>query len=418
MMDYILELVDLVEDIKAEDEDLEEEEGGDDYYDDDDDDDEEEQEEEDKEVEDDKEDEQEEDEEEEAEREQSGFTLLSGPMLKLSEALFQLSMMFWTHQDPAGDMTSSILVHFTAVLGIHRHSLAYRSAYNSTSGLAYLMWIGRLLFLEYALPLCPYTTLPISWPARNTYPCQRERLEAIRTKYLLRGSQGPFGEIVELKAYAKSIVRQEGGPSNLSWAPDGLSFTVGNNKKVRLFDFCTVHHTALTQVKEQVNEMMLGWEPTVDLLAVRDDLTCRIPGWSFLDHKENNLTFGYKALSRQAWVSSFSGNPLASSGHWRPDTCSAYLKAGTRLAKSIFAAFHLAASLPGRGTEIGSIRFCNTKLAIRHIFIREGRILVIISYNKSRASNNHAFYIVRYLPPGLDLSVFKYLVYIRPFSTF
>jgi hypothetical protein len=90
------------------------------------------------------------------EREQSGYTLPSGPMLKLSEALFQLSMMFWTYQDPAGEMATSILVHFTAVLGIHRHSLAYRSAYNSTSGFARLTWIGRLLFLEYALPLHAY----------------------------------------------------------------------------------------------------------------------------------------------------------------------------------------------------------------------------------------------------------------------
>ena len=43
---------------------------------------------------------------EEEEREHPSFTLLSGPSLKLSEALFQLSMVFWTYQDPAGDITS------------------------------------------------------------------------------------------------------------------------------------------------------------------------------------------------------------------------------------------------------------------------------------------------------------------------
>lgn len=97
-------------------------------------------------------------------------------------------MMVWTYQDLAGDITSSILIHFTAVLGIHPHSLAYRSAYNSTSGFARLMWIGRLLFLEYALPLHAYATLPFPWPARHTFSPQFERLEAIRTKYLLRVS--------------------------------------------------------------------------------------------------------------------------------------------------------------------------------------------------------------------------------------
>lgn len=70
------------------------------------------------------------------------FTLPSGSWLELSEALLQLSMMFWTHRDPAGDMSFSVLIHFTAVIGIQRHSLAYHSAYNSTSGLARLIWVG------------------------------------------------------------------------------------------------------------------------------------------------------------------------------------------------------------------------------------------------------------------------------------
>jgi hypothetical protein len=155
-------------------------------------------------------------EDEEEEIEESSFTLPSGSRLELSETLFQLLMMFWTYQDPAGDMASSALIHFTAVLGVHRRSLAYRLAYNSTSEFVSLMWIGQLLFLEYALPLHTYATLPIRWPARSAYPSQADRLDALRTKYLLQGSQSPFGEIIELRAYANSLIRQEGAASNLS----------------------------------------------------------------------------------------------------------------------------------------------------------------------------------------------------------
>jgi hypothetical protein len=415
MMNYILSLLEeediVFEKEKKEDDEEEDDEEDDDEEDDDEEDDDEEDDEE-------NDDEEDYDDEGEEDEEESNFTLPSGSDLELSEALFQLSMMFWTHQDSAGDMTSSVLVHFIAVLGVHRHSLAYKTAYNSTPELSRFVWIGRLLFLEYALPLHAYTTLALPWPARDTYQSQIDRFEVIRTKYLLRGSLCPLGELIELRAFAKSIIKKEGGLSNLSWAPDGQSFTIGDNKKIRLLDFCTIHHRALTQVTEQVNKMMLGWDQTVDLAAIRDDLTCRTPGWSFLNHEENNLTFKYKALSRRAWASSFADKPFTKAGHWLSEACTAYLKAGTELASNIFAAFHLTASLPGRGTEIGSIRLLNTKLAIRHIFVREGRILIIISYNKSRASNNHAFYIVRYLPPGLDLSVFKYLVYIRPFLNF
>ncbi|KAJ4217439.1 hypothetical protein NW757_014639 [Fusarium falciforme] len=287
---------------------------------------------------------------------------------------------------PSWVMASSALIDFTAVMGIHPRSLAYRSAYYSTPGFAALVWIGRLFFLEYSLPLYSYTTLVQIWPARDTYPSQPERLEAIRTKYMLRGCHSPLGEILELKAFGKSIIKQEGSTGNLTWAQDGRSFTIGNDKVVELSDFCVTYHAAITRVQERVGEMMLGWKPA--------------------------------AMARRAWSSSFRGQALAKSGHWLPGSCQAYLEAGDELTTMIFAAFHLTTGLPGRGTEVASIRLRNTKLAIRNLFIREGQVLIIISYNKARASNNYAFYTVRYLPNSLGLYVFVYLAYIRPFLDF
>jgi hypothetical protein len=119
-------------------------------------------------------------------------TLPTGQDLQLSEALFQLSMIFWTLQCRTGNIAASMLVHFTAVRSIHRHSLAYKSAHNYTPDLSKLVWIGRLLFLEYALPIHPYKTLRFPWPARDTYPDQASWLNEIRVKYLLRGGFSPM----------------------------------------------------------------------------------------------------------------------------------------------------------------------------------------------------------------------------------
>jgi hypothetical protein len=41
-------------------------------------------------------------------------------------------------------------------------------------------------------------------------------------------------------------------------------------------------------------------------------------------------------------------------------------------------------------------------------------MIIVISYNKARASNNYAFYIVRYVPTDLSLSLLKYLAIVRP----
>lgn len=100
-------------------------------------------------------------------------------------------------------------------------------------------------------------------------------------------------------------------------------------------------------------------------------------------------------MTRRAWSSSFHGKALAKAGHWLPGSCLAYLQAGAEPSTKVFSAVHVTADLPGRGTEM-TIRLRNTKLAIGNLFIREGRIIIVISYTKARSSNNHAFYIVRH----------------------
>ncbi|PNP52709.1 hypothetical protein FNYG_15809 [Fusarium nygamai] len=313
---------------------------------------------------------------------QSEFLLPSTPWLELSEALFQLSMMFWTHQDPAGDMSSSVIIYYTAVMGIQRRSMSYHPAHNSTGGLAALMWVGRVLFLEYALPLYSYTTLAYHWPSRDQYHSQPERLEAIRQRYLVRGCYTPFGELIELKAFAKSIVRQEGMPGNLSWAPDGRSFVVGNDKEVKLSDFCKTYHKAIALVEEQVEEMMLGLKPNFNVDVVRDDLNCRKAGWSFLQKPENKLSDAREMLINKLSTSQFRGKPFATASYWCPDTCLAYLNLGLDLNKAAFAALQISGGLPGRGSEVTSIRCVNTELTMRNVFFYGRRMIIVISYNR------------------------------------
>ncbi|KAL9563907.1 hypothetical protein ACKAV7_011942 [Fusarium commune] len=86
----------------------------------------------------------------------SPFSLPSGLWLHLSEAIFQLSMMFWTYQEPTGDMSASAIIQYTAVLGTQGSSLAFHPTHSSSPRLAALMWVGRLLLLEYAVPVYAY----------------------------------------------------------------------------------------------------------------------------------------------------------------------------------------------------------------------------------------------------------------------
>ena len=208
-------------------------------------------------------------------------------------------------------MTSSTIVHFAAVLGVHQSSLAYRNAYDYATDLAALLWICRLLFLEYSLPRLSYDTLVYRWPCRAEYLKHRERLEAIRTKYMLRGCYSPLAKLIELEAFGKSIVRREGARATLTWAPGGGSFTIGNHKVIQLSEFCTTRRAAITQVQELVTELMLAWDPAINLSTIHDDLTCQSPGWRFLGRPKNRLSVTHKAMARRGWSSKFRGRALA-----------------------------------------------------------------------------------------------------------
>ncbi|PVH90791.1 hypothetical protein DM02DRAFT_507158, partial [Periconia macrospinosa] len=140
------------------------------------------------------------------------------------ENLFQLLVMFWTDLSTDGKMHRNAIVHFSGVLGIHPTELAFRKPYDYTPFLSALLWVGRLIILEYALPLAPYVHLQVPWPDRTTYQDQAQRLrEHIRPKYLQRGCLAPVGYFIERLQHGRAIARREGPRTNISWSPDGLT---------------------------------------------------------------------------------------------------------------------------------------------------------------------------------------------------
>jgi hypothetical protein len=111
--------------------------------------------------------------------------LLQQALDSVHEDLFQLLVMFWTDLSHDGHMNRSAIMHFSGVLGIYPTELCFRKSYDYTLFISALLWVGRLIILEYALPLAPYNHLKVPWPERTAYGDQAQRLrEHIRPKYL------------------------------------------------------------------------------------------------------------------------------------------------------------------------------------------------------------------------------------------
>ena len=121
--------------------------------------------------------------------------------------LFQFVILLLCHRN-ADDQLRSPLCYFTSVLGIDRKTKEFRTPYNYTSYIAGLMWVARLLLLEYILPKHGYAHL--DWPDRSNHPDWGQRMEDIRKPYMIHGSYSLFSFMANLLAYGKSIAVAEG----------------------------------------------------------------------------------------------------------------------------------------------------------------------------------------------------------------
>jgi hypothetical protein len=78
------------------------------------------------------------------------------------EAVSQPLVMFWTDKLTDGVLEGKAIVHISRVLGIHPFWLEYRTTYDYTPYLSALLWVGRLVFLEYSSTLRAYTTFHVT----------------------------------------------------------------------------------------------------------------------------------------------------------------------------------------------------------------------------------------------------------------
>lgn len=140
------------------------------------------------------------------------------------EWLFELSCQLAMQLSQLGQEQSLVLIHFMGVLGIHSYSLAYKTAYTFTPTIAGLIWICRLLILEYMLPYKAYKKL--GWPAREAYENPLARLQEVRQKYMCNSGFYPLACLLEALIHSRRFACKEGCRTNLSWSVDKKVLTL------------------------------------------------------------------------------------------------------------------------------------------------------------------------------------------------
>ncbi|KAF5710827.1 hypothetical protein FMUND_9323 [Fusarium mundagurra] len=267
------------------------------------------------------------------------------------EFLFGLIMAFCTEEVMDGRPDSTLLVYYSGVLGFSADLTGFLPARSYTSNLAALIYIQRLLFLEYAVPMQDYPRLGISRRPRTN---QLARLQNVRQEYLVLGSQSPFEELFSLLAFGRAIAGSETPAFLLKWSDDGQVVSYRDDIAVHMEQFRRLPKVLLVRAEALCELLMYGWKPPCDLASVKDDMANTTYEFSFVSHPKNGLAEAYLELTLKACTSQ--ADSLSRKGRWNQKAIFEYLKKEEALRENLAGLMLMTCGGQPRSPDLLSVR--------------------------------------------------------------
>ncbi|KAK1953553.1 hypothetical protein LY78DRAFT_730986 [Colletotrichum sublineola] len=328
----------------------------------------------------------------------------------LDELLFELIMLFCMQEVQDGDPSQTLLVYFSGILGFTKDFQSFQPPRNYTSHLAALIYIQRLLFLEYAVPQRGYTKMGIPERSRQG---SLARLQDVRHRFTVLGAESPFEEMFTLLCFGRKIAANSTPPFVLHWSDDEKTVTVSNGCSITMKDFKSLPKDLIAKADQVCRELLYHLSPIEDLKSVQDDFKKINTGFSFIHHPAKRLSKEYLNLCSRACAGTEAR--LASNGKWRHALVQSYIAKERLFLEHLAVLMHITGGGQPRSSDILHLRCENTGTAERGIYVYKGSVVYLTRCHKAKRSTNLEFYVARFLPQAVGQLLFQYLVYIRPF---
>ncbi|WKT53731.1 Helicase superfamily 1/2, ATP-binding domain, partial [Fusarium oxysporum f. sp. vasinfectum] len=292
----------------------------------------------------------------------------------LQERILQVLAGFWT-QRLDGDPFASPLWHFVGVLGIDGETGQLRPAHLFTYVLAGLVFTGRALLGEWAIPT----------RERDGMEDLTQRFAQVRDAWLCKATYSPMGYILSLLLFGKKIARETGSRLMVSWSKQGeMMYFMG--KPILMEDLRTMVAKMTADAEDLLWGQLMFKEGNderfvIPLAGIEDDLTQTRRGQSFI-HR-NGLAGKEVEMLEDLIASSRKTDLLDQTGEWKWAGIRKYLKLVKR---------------------------------DRNIFIIDGEVVLVTQYHKSLAHFDSPKVIPRFLPGRIGQLFVMYMIYIRPLT--
>ena len=104
-------------------------------------------------------------------------------------------------------------------------------------------------------------------------------------------------------AYGRAMAATDTPPLLLRWSDDGQSVSYDDLLTITMGQFRTLLDVVLREAEGLCDTLMYGWQPKLDLGSIKDSLTNRGHGYSFVTHPPNGLAEAYAEPSFRACTS-------------------------------------------------------------------------------------------------------------------
>lgn len=327
------------------------------------------------------------------------------------ELLFKLSVTICKQEVRGGQPGSTVLLYFSGIFGFSSDCQQFKLARDFCPSLSGLIYVQRLLFLESALPLSMYSSLDIP---RRPDDGQLEMIQRFCSKYIVAGSASSLAEMFNLRSFGYSAAKTEGPSFILHWSDDDQVVSLGTELTISMDQFRALSGYFISEAEAMAQDLLYGLDPVLNIAEIKDNMTNREVGYSFVKHEENGFQMATRQLLAQLSQPYRHQPPLITHKGWQWSAVKHYLRMVTRLQESIFGGKYTSGGQTPRLRELQWLLCENTAWASRGVYVWNGSVVYIIKHHKAKRMTNKEFYVVRFLPLRLGLVVIKYLAFVHP----
>ncbi|PON20106.1 hypothetical protein TGAM01_v211029 [Trichoderma gamsii] len=235
------------------------------------------------------------------------------------------------------------------------------------------------------------------------------------SKLIAAGSASSLAEMFSLRSFGYSVAKTEGPSFILHWSDDDQVVSLGTELTISMVDqFRTLSGYFISEAEAMAQDLLYGLDPVLNIAEIKDNMTNREVGYSFVKHEENGFQMATRQLLAQLSQPYRHQPPLIAHKGWQWSAVKHYLCMVTRLQESIFGGKYTSGGQTPRLRELQWLLCENTAWASRGVYVWNGSVVYIIKHHKAKRMTNKEFYVVRFLPLRLGLVVIKYLAFIHP----